>query len=1105
MNLLSWNCRGLGNPLAIQFLMGLVYQRRPNVIFLCETKADARRLEQVRVKLRFDNCFVVDADEGRGGLALLWNSGIDVEVRGYSNHYIDSIVTGKEGFTRWRLTGYYGNPEWSRRRESWNLLRYLSSINNLPWALFGDFNDIIGDWEKEGRVPHPRWLLRGFGEAVNESGLFDFGFGGCQFTWERGRGTDRWVREKLDRVLVSDGWRDMFLRVSARSLDGSTSDHLPIFLTVDVGNQFSYTRKPRYENCWERNPDCSGVVEREWLRSQGLPMGERLRECSREVWNWGKKQKAGEREAIRYCQGEMGRLRDRRDEASVRKFGECQKRYFDILRDQSDSLQQRAKELWRNRIRGLRNEAGVFFDEPHKMGGIMVNYFSNLFTSAQGDMGPVLTCLTRRFDDNQNDMLLRTVTAEEVKGALFAMHPGPDGLSSGFFQTHWSTIGPEVVSLCHLFMITGSLPDYINDTHIVLILKCKSPDQMSDFRPIALCNVVYRILAKVLATRLRGSSENGLSGFDKGVCDYSALFYSGGGKGVGACDTGEGFEAGGPVITVPFHFGSGMFECHVESSGGGGDVAWAEGSKGFEAEVLHDVLTDYGRASGQEVNVGKTSIVFGRNVHQEDKEAVCESLGIREQLGHGKYLGLPGYVGRKKREILGFVRERLRARGLSEEIERIMNSFWWGCERRKRGGIRWSQWKDLCVPKQFGGMGFRRVREMNLAMLDKQGWNFLNKPEALVTKIFKARYFPNCSFLEGDPWLPSDTKPYVESLPIEYLGNPTVNSLICVNSREWDREVLDDIFCERDVNLIQSIPLANEWACDSLYWQGEQNGVYSVRSAYRIAVGNMGEGEGVIWKGLWRLKIPPKVKCFFWNLCTMCLPTKDALVIKRVQCDPICVMCGRANESSIHLFANCDFAHACWNHLNAEWIMCYADSVAIWIEEMWTVLPVKMLEQVVMVTWAIWEARNALVWQQKNSNSRAIVQAALIYARNWKEAREKDDLIMRRSLQGSPGELPRWVPHEGVRVNIDVAMDMNNCRMGFGWSAQDGEGRLLGVVMFVQKGLFLVKEAEAMGAREALSWIKEMGWNRVILETDSQVVTNAVSGDVNLSPFGSIM
>lgn len=103
---------------------------------------------------------------------------------------------------------------------------------------------------------------------------------------------------------------------------------------------------------------------------------------------------------------------------------------------------------------------------------------------------------------------MRQITPEEVRNALFAMHPykspGPDGLSPAFFQTLWAIVGAEVVSFCQSFMHTSVLPDCINDTHIVLIPKIKQPDVMSNFRPISLCNVVYGILAKILENRLWG-------------------------------------------------------------------------------------------------------------------------------------------------------------------------------------------------------------------------------------------------------------------------------------------------------------------------------------------------------------------------------------------------------------------------------------------------------------------------------------------------------------------------------------------------------------------------------------------------------------------------
>lgn len=58
------------------------------------------------------------------------------------------------------------------------------------------------------------------------------------------------------------------------------------------------------------------------------------------------------------------------------------------------------------------------------------------------------------------------------------------------------------------------------------------------------------------------------------------------------------------------------------------------------------------------------------------------------------------------------------------------------------------RWDLLCKPMKFGGLGFRKIHEFNLAMLSKQGWKPLTEPGALVTKLFKARYFPHSFFLQ---------------------------------------------------------------------------------------------------------------------------------------------------------------------------------------------------------------------------------------------------------------------------------------------------------------------------------------------------------------------
>jgi hypothetical protein len=81
--------------------------------------------------------------------------------------------------------------------------------------------------------------------------------------------------------------------------------------------------------------------------------------------------------------------------------------------------------------------------------------------------------------------------------------PGPDGFNVGFYLSAWSWIGDDVTTLVRNFYTTGIIPPHLNDTHIALIPKKLACHVPSDFRPISLCNVIYKIIAKSLANRLK--------------------------------------------------------------------------------------------------------------------------------------------------------------------------------------------------------------------------------------------------------------------------------------------------------------------------------------------------------------------------------------------------------------------------------------------------------------------------------------------------------------------------------------------------------------------------------------------------------------------------
>jgi hypothetical protein len=81
--------------------------------------------------------------------------------------------------------------------------------------------------------------------------------------------------------------------------------------------------------------------------------------------------------------------------------------------------------------------------------------------------------------------------------------PGPDGFSACFYQNSWPTVKGEVCNAVLEFLNFDVFDKDINATNIALIPKISNPTKVTDFRPISLCNVIYKLIAKVLANRMK--------------------------------------------------------------------------------------------------------------------------------------------------------------------------------------------------------------------------------------------------------------------------------------------------------------------------------------------------------------------------------------------------------------------------------------------------------------------------------------------------------------------------------------------------------------------------------------------------------------------------
>jgi hypothetical protein len=136
------------------------------------------------------------------------------------------------------------------------------------------------------------------------------------------------------------------------------------------------------------------------------------------------------------------------------------------------------------------------------------SYFKELFTRDPNlDYDELLNLLQAKVTNEMNDNLCKDFSEEEISDALFQIGPlkvpGIDGFPACFYQRNWDTLKAEAVNAVRLFFLTGSMPEGVNDTAIVLIPNTDQPESLKDFRPISLCSVLYKVIAKCLVNRLR--------------------------------------------------------------------------------------------------------------------------------------------------------------------------------------------------------------------------------------------------------------------------------------------------------------------------------------------------------------------------------------------------------------------------------------------------------------------------------------------------------------------------------------------------------------------------------------------------------------------------
>ncbi|KAK3226094.1 hypothetical protein Dsin_005956 [Dipteronia sinensis] len=227
-------------------------------------------------------------------------------------------------------------------------------------------------------------------------------------------------------------------------------------------------------------------------------------------------------------------------------------------------------------------------------------------------------------------------------------------------------------------LITRNWHVSVNDTHIALIPKVTKAERIIEHRPISLCNVIYKIVAKAMGNQFRymmiklGFPDSWVSQVMRCVSSVSFSFLVNG-------------DICGNVR--PSRDDSMLFTSASES----------------DCQAIRQMLDDYSKASGQLVNFDKFIMCVSRSVTRAIRDRLAAIIGVRRVRCHERYLGLLSFAGR-----FGGVAQRVK--------------------------MQWASWSRLFAGKVSGGLGFRDLNAFNKALLAKQCWRLIWNQSSLVAQ-----------------------------------------------------------------------------------------------------------------------------------------------------------------------------------------------------------------------------------------------------------------------------------------------------------------------------------------------------------------------------------
>ncbi|GJW40181.1 hypothetical protein Tco_0066026 [Tanacetum coccineum] len=572
--------------------------------------------------------------------------------------------------------------------------------------------------------------------------------------------------------------------------------------------------------------------------------------------------------------------------------------------------------------------------------------------------------------------MTRMVSDMEIKNAMFSMgnekSPGPDGFTAAFFKEAWDIVGNDVILAVREFFVNGRLLKELNHTIIALIPKVSTPARVNDFRPISCCNVLFKCISKVIANRIKSCLKDlispnqsafvpGRSIADNILLTQEIMHNYHLNHGAPRCafkvDIQKAYDTVDweflRTILTGFGFHNRMvgwiIELDLVNLCFANDLFLFAYGNANSARVIMESLEEFKLVSGLTPSLPKSTAYFC-NLTNHVKMSILQILPFEDGRLPVKYLGVPLVSSRQIykdcKELIEKVQHRVddwKNKSLSIasrlqlvssaigslhvfwasvfmlpthvllDIEQIMRGFLW-CQGKMRNG-KAVAWEVVCLPKDEGGLGIRRLESFNKALMTTHIWKLLSRKESLWVQWIHAyklrgRNFWDLPYRGNMTWGWRNILklwPVIRQFIWHNLGDGLGTSLWydrwCnqsplaefVSTRDMYSEGFSTSSCVCDLMCNGSLAWPNVWlskyptlcsiptpnlqpdSCDTIEWRNE-DGLVKVFSAHEVWSSIRPRGVKVDWCDVvWFSSSIPRHAFHLWLVIRRRLKTQDNL------------------------------------------------------------------------------------------------------------------------------------------------------------------------------------------------------------------------------------